>query len=99
MELVRGVGRVRIYQEQDSGMRIKIYTKSSCNYCYAAKHLLAKASLAYEEIPVLDASTALEMQQLTGRTSVPQVFIDDLPIGGYQELSRMISDGSLQTAA
>jgi glutaredoxin 3 len=77
-------------------MKIKMYTKSYCSYCHAAKNLLAKRGLDFEEIPVLGNPAAeQEMRQLTGRTTVPQIFIDGKPIGGYTELVQLDMDGEL----
>ena len=77
-------------------MQIKIYTKGYCSFCYAAKNLLAKRGLEYEEISLLDNSQAeQEMRQLTGRSTVPQILINDTPIGGYTELVEMDMEGEL----
>jgi len=78
-------------------MQIKMYTKGYCSFCYAAKNLLAKRGLSFEEIPLSgDVAAQQEMQRLTGRTTVPQILIDDMPIGGYTELVEMDMDGDLQ---
>jgi len=78
-------------------MQIKIYTKGYCSYCYAAKNLLAKRGLSFEEISLsVDAMAEQDMQKLTGRTTVPQILINDTPIGGYTELVEMDMDGELQ---
>ena len=77
-------------------MQIKIYTKGYCSFCYAAKNLLAKRGLEFEEISLSGNSSAeQEMQQLTGRRTVPQIMINNKPIGGYTELVEMDMDGEL----
>lgn len=77
-------------------MHIKMYTKGYCAYCYAAKNLLAKRGLEFEEIPVAgDAKAEQQMRKLSGRTTVPQIFIDDKPIGGYTELVELDREGAL----
>ena len=77
-------------------MQIKIYTKGYCSFCFAAKRLLAKRGLAFEEIPVMgDASAEREMQDLTGRRTVPQIIINGKPIGGYTELVELDMEGEL----
>ena len=77
-------------------MQIKIYTKGYCSFCFAAKRLLTKRGLAFEEIPIMgDASVEREMQDLTGRRTVPQIVINDKPIGGYTELVEMDMEGEL----
>jgi len=78
-------------------MHVKIYTKDSCSFCYAAKHLLTKRGIAWEEIPVNgNASAEQEMHALTGRSTVPQILIDGTSIGGYSELVDMDMEGKLQ---
>ena len=77
-------------------MQIKMYTKDYCSFCFAAKNLLAKRGLAYEEIPVSDnAATEQEMWELTGGRTVPQILIDGKAIGGYSELVELDMDGEL----
>jgi len=80
-------------------MQIKIYTKAYCSYCFAAKNLLTKRGLEYEEIPLTGNAVAeQDMRDLTGRTTVPQILIDDKPIGGYTELVSLDMDGGLSTS-
>lgn len=77
-------------------MQIKIYTKGYCSFCYAAKNLLTKRGLEFEEISLSgNSSTEKEMQELTGRRTVPQILINNKPIGGYTELVEMDMDGEL----
>jgi len=77
-------------------MQIKMYTKDYCSFCYAAKNLLARRGLDFEEIAVSgDAEAAQQMRELSGATTVPQIFIDGKPIGGYTELVEMDMDGEL----
>ena len=73
-----------------------MYTKAHCSFCFAAKNLLAKRGLDYEEIPVLnDPDAEQEMRELTGRSTVPQIVIDGKPIGGYTELVDLDMEGEL----
>lgn len=77
-------------------MQIKIYTKAYCSFCYAAKNLLAKRGLAFEEISVSgDATAEQEMLNLTSGRTVPQILINGKAIGGYTELAEMDMDGKL----
>jgi len=74
-----------------------MYTKGYCSFCFAAKNLLTKRGLSFEEISLSDdASAESEMQKLTGRSTVPQILINDTPIGGYTELVEMDMEGELQ---
>ncbi len=77
-------------------MQIKMYTKGYCSFCFAAKNLLTKRGLEYEEISLSNNTTAdKEMRELTGGTTVPQIVIDGRAIGGYTELVEMDLDGEL----
>jgi glutaredoxin 3 len=77
-------------------VRIRIYTTRTCGYCYAAKRLLAQKGIPFEEIDVTgyDAQRAW-LRAATGRRTVPQVFIDDRPIGGYTDLDHLDRSGEL----
>jgi glutaredoxin 3 len=76
--------------------RITIYSTRWCGYCVRAKALLASRGLEYEEIS-LDDDPAFRQKlfDLTGNWTVPQIFVDDEPIGGYTELWRLDREGRL----
>ena len=77
-------------------MHIKIYTKAYCAYCYAAKNLLMKRGLAFEETDLSGNFPAeQEMRDLTGRTTVPQILINGMPVGGYTDLIELDRAGKL----
>ncbi len=66
---------------------ILIYTTNTCPYCVAAKKLLQKKGLSWTEIRVdLDDQEREKMVELSGRRTVPQIFIDEKHIGGYDDL-------------
>lgn len=76
--------------------KIIMYTKASCPYCDWAKQLLDARKEKYSEIRVdLDSAQLAEMMQLSGRRTVPQIFIDDKPIGGFDDLSALAKSGEL----
>jgi glutaredoxin 3 len=77
--------------------RVEIYTKTFCGYCWRAKHLLDGKGIEYREISLDfggDARTEM-IQRANGRTTVPQIFIDDQHIGGCTELVALERDGKL----
>ena len=75
---------------------IKMYTKENCSYCIRAKQLLDAKKLDYQEIRVdLDPEKFEEMQRLSGRRTVPQIFINDQAIGGYDDLFALSQSGEL----
>ncbi len=76
--------------------RIRIYTTRWCGYCVRAKALLDDRGLAYEEIS-LDGDPRFRqtLMDLTGGWTVPQILVDDRPIGGYAELWALDRSGRL----
>jgi len=80
-------------------MQVKMYTKEYCSFCYAAKNLLTRRGIAYEEVSLTgDAAKVQEMQDLTGGYTVPQILIDGKAIGGYTELVDLDMEGELEQA-
>ena len=80
-------------------MPIKIYTKAYCSYCYAAKNLLTKRGLAFDEAELSgNLEAEQEMRDLTGGRTVPQILIDGTPIGGFTELVELDRTGQLKAA-
>lgn len=73
-----------------------MYTTRWCGYCVRAKALLDGKQLDYEEIS-LDDDPAFRQRlfDLTGGWTVPQILIDDRPIGGYAELWHLDREGRL----
>ena len=76
--------------------KILIYGSESCNFCTAARMLLKKKGADYEDVLVSrDPERLAEMQQRSGSRSVPQIFIDDRRIGGFEELHALDKSGQL----
>lgn len=77
--------------------KIEIYTKKTCPYCVKAKNLLDHKSVSYTEIKVDEDPKELEMMLLRaeGRRTVPQIFINDLGIGGCDDLYELEKAGKL----
>ena len=66
---------------------ILIYTSTICPYCIMAKRLLDKKGVTYQELNVdTDPELRQEMMQRTKRRTVPQIYINDLHVGGFDEL-------------
>jgi glutaredoxin 3 len=78
---------------------VKLYTSDHCPYCVRAKALLDKRSIPYEEIDVSgDADKRAWLVSASGgRRTVPQIFIDDKPIGGSDDLHALDRSGELET--
>ena len=80
-------------------MIVKIYSTAICPYCERAKMLLEKRNIKYTEFKIdEDVKLFEEMLSLSnGRRSVPQIFIDDQHIGGYDDLVDFDLDGGLKS--
>jgi glutaredoxin 3 len=80
--------------------RIEMYTTAWCGYCHRAKTLLRQKGLDYEEIRVDDQPDfRARLHERTGGWTVPQIVIDDRPIGGYTELWQLDRTGLLDDLA
>ena len=70
--------------------KVIIYTTNWCPYCNAAKALLRSKAVEFEEFDVTDdPEKRMEMERLSRRRTVPQIFIDGRAIGGYDD-ARML---------
>ena len=78
--------------------KVVVYTKRFCGYCTAAKQLLKKRKIEYEEIDLTGDQQGLSelVEKAEGRRTVPQIFIDDKPIGGFTDLRDLDKSGQLK---
>ncbi|MDD1628298.1 MAG: glutaredoxin 3 [Methylococcaceae bacterium] len=77
---------------------ILIYTTTICPYCIMAKRLLDKKGVYYTEINVeTQAGLREEMMRKTKRRTVPQIYIDDLHVGGFDDLHALEHQKKLDT--
>jgi glutaredoxin 3 len=80
--------------------KVEMYTTANCAYCVAAKMLLKQKGLDYTEVRVdTDPAKREEMLMRAHRRTVPQIFIDDQFIGGYDELAAAAHSGKLAQLA
>ena len=76
--------------------KIIIYTKEICPYCNRAKALLQRKEASFEEIKVTNDEIKEQMiKKANGRLTVPQIFIDDYHVGGYDDLHALEAEGKL----
>ena len=76
--------------------RVKIYTTDFCPYCIKAKNMLDSKEIEYEEVNIHgEAQLRDEIEQLTGRRDVPQIFIDGKHIGDDDALEELVVSGEL----
>lgn len=80
-----------------AGARVEIYTKWGCPYCVAAKSLLDKKGVSYEEYDVTMGGPKKEemVQRVPGARTVPQVLVDDQALGGFDDISALDRQGKL----
>ena len=76
---------------------ITIYTTAFCPYCFMAKRLLAAKGVSFEEIDVTgDHAARAELRaKAGGRTTVPQIWIGEMHVGGSSELDALEREGKL----
>jgi len=83
-------------QESTMSTSITLYESQLCGYCQAAKRLLDRKGWAYNSI-VVDGRDDLwsELQQKSGRNTVPQIWIGDTHVGGFDDLADLDQEGKL----
>ena len=77
--------------------KITIYTGPLCNYCDAAKRLLTRNNVSYNEIDIGTEDGAMEemIKKANGKRTIPQIFFDDQHIGGYDEVRALEKENKL----
>ena len=77
--------------------KIIIYTKETCPYCQMAKNLLKNKGVSIiDEVRIdLDPVARDRMIEITGRRTVPQIFIGEVHVGGFDDLSTLNRSGKL----
>ncbi|MBL4712198.1 MAG: glutaredoxin 3 [Gammaproteobacteria bacterium] len=80
----------------ESQAKIIIYSGRMCGYCAAAERLFQSKNAEYELIKVdEDPAQFEEMMQKTGRRTIPQIFIGDYHVGGFDDLAELSHSGKL----
>lgn len=81
--------------------RVRMYSTRVCPYCVRAERLLAKKGIDPDQIEKIRVDEhpeqREEMLRITGRRSVPQIFIGDRYVGGFDDLAELDADGELET--
>ena len=78
--------------------KVTIYTDRFCNYCDAAKRLLTRNNAPYNEIDISKVDGAMDemIKKANGKRTIPQIFFDDLHIGGYDEARALEKSNKLK---
>ena len=76
---------------------VTVYSGPMCNFCDAAKRLLSRNNLNYNEIDISTKEGLRDemTKRANGRRTIPQIFFDDYHVGGYQELRELEKSGKL----
>jgi glutaredoxin 3 len=75
---------------------VVMYGRAGCSYCRRARELLARKGVAYTEIDVEHVPGArAEMQERSGRNTVPQIFVGERHLGGYDDTAALDAAGEL----
>jgi glutaredoxin 3 len=76
--------------------QVIIYTTSYCPYCSGVKAFMQSKNVEFEEVDVTnDPTRRAEMERMSSRRTVPQVFVDGIPIGGFDDVRRLDASGEL----
>ena len=93
---------VRYSQEREktddigNNLEVIVYGISSCKYCHLAQDFLKTRNIGHEVIELgADADLQLKLQEKTGQTTVPYIYINGEFIGGYQDLMKLGDEGKL----
>ena len=78
-----------------SAAKVVVFGTLFCPYCAAAKMLLKKKGINYEDILLSTGEMRRDIEQRSGQRTVPQIFINNASIGGFDELSALEEDGLL----
>jgi glutaredoxin 3 len=75
---------------------VTVYTTSTCPYCRSAKALLNSKNITFNEINVeRDMKLRTEMMNKSGRRTVPQIFIGQHHVGGFDDMAKLDREGKL----
>lgn len=79
--------------------KVEVYSTTYCPYCVRAKQLLDAKDVDYTEIDVTgdDNARIALIEKSGGRRTVPQIFINDQAVGGYDDLRALEESGKLDT--
>ena len=73
---------------------ITVYTKNLCSFCSAAKQLLKSKNFPFDEVNMEgDQELMIKIMKQSGQRTVPQIFVGDVSVGGYRELTTAMASG------
>ena len=77
---------------------VTMYSGPACNFCDAAKRLLARNNVKYKEIDIATEDGAIDemIKKANGKRTIPQIFFNDYHVGGYVELRDLEKENKLK---
>jgi len=77
--------------------KVELYTKATCGFCTMAKRVLSRKGIAFEEYPVDAGGAKLDemVKRSGGGRTVPQIFINDIHVGGFDDMNALDQAGNL----
>jgi len=77
-------------------VKVQVYSKKNCAYCVRAKALLDRKGVAYEEIDAVgNGALRSWLAEASGQKTVPQIFVDGRPLGGFTDIDALDKEGKL----
>jgi glutaredoxin 3 len=95
---IKVVGLFAPHRKEEDTMpaHVRIYLTQGCPFCHSAKRLLSQKGADFEEQDVgSDNDTRAWLEEATGQRTVPQIFINHEPVGGYSDLKTLDARGEL----
>jgi glutaredoxin 3 len=76
---------------------ITLYSTPTCPYCVSAKELLSRLGYSYQEVDVSNPEDRMALvSKANGRKTVPQIFVGDVHVGGFDDLQALVSQDGLK---
>lgn len=76
--------------------RVLIYSKDHCPYCVRAKNFFAQKGVKFEEVDLTGNFAGIDaLKERTGHMTLPQIFVNDAFVGGYDDLMARVNEGTL----
>jgi glutaredoxin 3 len=73
---------------------VTVYTKNLCSFCSAAKQLIKSKNFPFDEVNMEgDQELMIKIMKQSGQRTVPQIFVGDVSVGGYRELTAAMASG------
>ena len=92
---IEDISAEKTTKAEQSAVNVLMYGTRFCPYCMFARRLLKRKGIEFQEITVSGRELWDEMEQKSGRNTVPQIFINDESLGGYDDIAALNRKGEL----